>query len=83
MNNDIALSLATYLEDEFRFLVGKSDIDEKHLVEYVKTANAAYKAEYVTFGLIEFPTMFDLLGLCVKDFSGHRADEKCRSRYVL
>ncbi|CDF38846.1 unnamed protein product [Chondrus crispus] len=73
--SDIAISVASHLEEEFRYLAGRSDMDEKNLAVCIK--NAKYVGEYVKFGLIESSSMFDLLNLCMKDFTGHRVDIAC------
>lgn len=82
---DVSSTVASNLEDDFRFFVGKADIDEKHLATCIKSAQ--YIGEYVKFGLITIGSMFDLLSLCVKDLTGHRVDAACHllescGRYV-
>lgn len=73
---EIAATVAANLEEEFRHLaLGRSDMDEKNLA--VCTKNAKYLGEYVKFGLIGSGTMFDLLGICMKDFTAHRVDIAC------
>lgn len=83
---DIVTSIGTSLEEDFRFFAGKSDIDEKSLAACIKSAQ--YVGEYVKFGLIDTSTMFDLLSICMKDFSAHRVDIACHllescGRYVF
>lgn len=75
MYPDVAVTVAAFLEEEFRFLVGRTDIDEKSLATCVKTAR--YMGEYVKFQLIEPSLLFTLLGLCMKDFAGHKVDIAC------
>lgn len=72
---DVPSTVASSLDDDFRFFVGKADIDEKHLATCIKSAQ--YIGEYVKFGLISIGSMFDLLSLCVKDLTGHRVDAAC------
>lgn len=72
---DVPTTVASSLDDDFRFFVGKADIDEKHLATCIKSAQ--YIGEYVKFGLISIGSMFDLLSLCVKDLTGHRVDAAC------
>ena len=72
---DVAAVVATNLEDDFRSLVVRSDFDEKHLAVCIKTAQ--YIGEYVKFGIISAPTLFELISLCMKDFSGQRVDVAC------
>ena len=72
---DMVAGMVSSLEDDFKFFVGKSDVDEKELALCVKTAQ--YVGEYVKFSLIDVVTACDLLTLCLKDFSGHRVDAGC------
>lgn len=82
---DVPSTVASGLEDDFRFFVGRADVDEKHLAACIKSAQ--YIGEYVKFGLISIGSMFDLLSLCMKDLTGHRIDAACHllescGRYV-
>lgn len=74
-HNDISTTLSSNLEDEFKTLVARSDIDDKSLAACVRSAK--YVGEYVKFGLMGSETLFDLLSICIKDFSGHRVDMAC------
>ncbi|KAI0557782.1 Up-frameshift suppressor 2 [Gracilaria domingensis] len=82
---DMISTIATGLEEEFRFLVSKPDADEKILSTCTKSAT--YVGEYVKFGLISSSVMFELLALCMRDLTGHRVDLACHlletcGRYV-
>lgn len=72
---EIAVTVAANLEEEFRYLAGRSDMDEKNLATCIK--NAKYIGEYVKFGLIGSASMFELLSICMKDFTAHRVDIAC------
>lgn len=68
-------NISTALEEEFRFMVSKPDVDEKSLAMCTKSAQ--YVGEHVKFSLIGTTTAFELLSLCTRDFSGHRVDMAC------
>ncbi len=72
---EVAQIVAGSLEEEFRFQAGRTDVDEKNLASCIKTAR--YLGEYVKFRMVDFGTIFSLLAVCMKDFSGHRVDIAC------
>lgn len=72
---EVSQNVALSLEEEFRFLAGRTDVDEKNLASCIKTAR--YLGEYVKFRMVDFGTIFALLAICMKDFSAHRVDIAC------
>lgn len=72
---EIVASVTSFLEEDLRTQIPRSDHDDKSIACSIRTAR--YIGELVKFELLSSATFFDLVGLCVRDFTGHKVEVLC------
>lgn len=72
---DVYVTVGASIEEDLRALIARTDHDEKSSASFIKAAR--YLGEYVKFELLPANTFFDLLGVCMKDFTGPKVEIAC------
>jgi regulator of nonsense transcripts 2 len=72
---DIAAEVVSSVEEEMRQLVSKTDHNGKATANFIKASR--YTGELVKFKLLAANSFFELLGVCVRDFTGHKVEIAC------